>query len=46
VKYRLTMHRVDKCKLMLTCVCMDMDHEQVKIKKRVWLNNKEIKKFH
>ena len=35
VMYRLIIHRVDKGKLMLTCVCMDMDFEQVKIKKRV-----------
>jgi len=33
-----------KTGLMLTCVCMNMDYEQVKIKKG--LNNKEINKFH
>jgi hypothetical protein len=30
VKYRLIIYRVDTCKLMLTCVCMNMDSNKLK----------------
>jgi hypothetical protein len=30
VRYRLIIYRVDTCKLMLTCVCMNMDSNKLK----------------